>query len=134
MGREMAKELIFVYNADSGVMSAIKGYFHKVISPKTYDCNLCSLTYDMMGMKSEWKKTIEKTGMKTVFLHKDEFKNKYKMSVDLPAIFIRNNSSIKELISSKEINDITSLQKLIRILNRRLIMHVFYRQVKRRIV
>jgi len=114
------KEVIFVYNADSGPMLAIKDYFHKIISPKTYECNLCALTYSSLRMKSEWKKTIEKTDIKTKFLHKNEFKKIYKLSVEFPAIFIRHNTSIKELISSKEINKCTSLKELIILLEKNL--------------
>jgi len=116
----MTKELIFVYNADSGSILAIKDYFHKIISPKTYDCNLCALTYDMLGMKSVWKETIEKTGMKTTFMHKDELKEKYSLSYDLPVILVKDEDNIKTILAAQEINRITILNELIMKLNKKL--------------
>jgi hypothetical protein len=51
----MSDKLIFVYNADSGILNAIKDLIHKNVSPETYPCSLCAVTYDNLGMKREWK-------------------------------------------------------------------------------
>lgn len=37
--------LIFVYNAKSGLISAFGDMVHKIVSPATYPCSLCALTY-----------------------------------------------------------------------------------------
>ena len=39
------KELIFIYNAKSGFINELVDIPHKIISPETYDCNLCAITY-----------------------------------------------------------------------------------------
>lgn len=117
----LLKELIFVYNANSGKMNAMKDYFHKVISPKTYNCNLCSLTYDLLGMKSEWKKAIEKTGLKTVFLHKDELEDRYSVSYELPVILIKEGNNVKTILNALEIKQTRNLNELIRQLNNKLL-------------
>jgi hypothetical protein len=54
----MGKKVIFVYNADSGIFNSIEDYVHKIVSPSTYGCNLCGLTYGNMGMKNNWKQYI----------------------------------------------------------------------------
>ena len=116
--RKMENELIFVYNADSGIMNAVKDYFHKVISPKTYECSLCTLTYDILGMKSEWKKAIKETGIKTIFLHKDELAERYSLSFELPVVLLKKGDKIRVLISAEQMNKIRSLNELIEIVNK----------------
>ena len=37
-------ELIIIYNAKSGIGNAFIDWAHKIISTKTYDCNLSSIT------------------------------------------------------------------------------------------
>ncbi len=42
------KALIFVYNADSGLLNAINDGILKIVSPSTYQCSLCSLTFGVV--------------------------------------------------------------------------------------
>ncbi len=55
--------LIFVYNADSGLLNAVKDAIHKAISPSTYPCRLCGLTFGAVRMKSAWKEFIDGLGL-----------------------------------------------------------------------
>ena len=73
------QELIFVYNANSDLFSTVTDFAHKLLSPSTYNCNLCALTYGNFTIKQEWKSFIEELAIKTVFLHKDEFEKQYKI-------------------------------------------------------
>ena len=50
--------LLFVYNADSGKLNALKDAIHKVVKPSTYPCSLCTVTYGNLGMKRTWKTFI----------------------------------------------------------------------------
>jgi len=52
-------KLIFVYNADSGLLNAMKDWAHKIVSPETYPCSLCALTYDNLGMRRPWREFIK---------------------------------------------------------------------------
>ena len=52
---EPKKELFLIYNANSGFFNVIKDALQKSISPSTYSCNLCGLTYGTIRMKSKWK-------------------------------------------------------------------------------
>ena len=45
---------LFVYNADSGPLKALFDFGHKIVSPGTYPCSLCRLTYGPFGMRREW--------------------------------------------------------------------------------
>ena len=108
----MKDKLIFVYNANSDLYSAVTGFAHKILSPSTYQCNLCALTYGSISMKQEWKYFIESLPIETVFLYKDEFEKQYKIQAALPAIFVAVDGVIKEIITRTEIESCSSLQDL----------------------
>lgn len=112
-------ELVFVYNADSGIFSGIKDLVHKSVSPKTYECNLCGLTYGGISMKQDWKEFVENLPIKVAFLHKDEFIKKYPQlaSVSFPVVFKKEGKTLEEFISSDEINKQKSLEDLKKLIN-----------------
>ena len=108
------KSLLFVYNADTGLFSVVTDYAHKILSPKTYPCNLCALTYGNMGMNKKWKEFISALKVPIVFLHRDEFVKYHAVSdTQLPAAFVKKGESITMLITSGEINECTSVDALI---------------------
>jgi len=107
-------KIIFVYNADSGFVSSLLDIGHKVISPDTYSCNLCKMTYGVIGEREEWKKYRESSKNEMEFLHKDEFENKYKEKREYPIILKMNDSNeLDELISKEELNGMKSVSELI---------------------
>ncbi|MBI2028232.1 MAG: hypothetical protein HYT07_01350 [Candidatus Levybacteria bacterium] len=108
------KSLLFVYNADSSLFNQIGDLIHKTISPKTYQCNLCGLTYSGISMKSGWKDFINSLPIKAVFLHKDEFLKQYPnmQNTNFPIAFTKQNNNLVELISTQEINQAKSLEEL----------------------
>jgi hypothetical protein len=122
----LERELILVYNADSGVFNLIKDALHKTISPSTYLCNLCSLTFGMIGMKDEWKSFIDKLNIPYTFLHRDEFFKKLKRhphdlgEIKFPAIFLNKDGKIGLLINHNEINACQSLDDLMNLLSQKL--------------
>lgn len=105
-------KLIFVYNADSSLFSQLTDYAHKLISPSTYQCNLCALTYGNVGMKNQWKEFVKSLNVNSEFLHKDEFENKYNYSIDYPVV-LKYDSKISVLISADQLKKLRSLKKLI---------------------
>jgi hypothetical protein len=114
---------IFVYNADEDYFSQVTDYLHKIFRPKTYACNLCSLTHSNFGMRSEFKDFI-KSFDKLEFLHKDEFYRKFSdyKNDELPAVYIRNadENKLTILISRDEINKINNLDELITLIKTRI--------------
>ncbi len=44
--------LIFVYNANSDLFSTVTDFAHKILSPSTYQCQLCALTYGNFSKKA----------------------------------------------------------------------------------
>ena len=74
----MSKKLIFVYNANSGAVNSFLGTAHKIISPQTYDCKLCALTFGNFTENPIWKAFRETNDIEMIFLHKDEFSKQYR--------------------------------------------------------
>ena len=110
------RKFLFVYNADSGFFGAMSDYAHKIISPNTYSCNLCMITYSMMGMKKQWKEFLQELDHEIEFLHKDEFNKSYPDCChELPAVFIWMNDQPVEVLSAKKINTCRTVDDLIQL-------------------
>lgn len=122
----MERELILVYNADSGVFDIIKDALHKTFFPSTYQCNLCALTYGTFGMKSEWRAFIDKLELPYEFYHRDEFYQKLESHPDhlkdiqFPAIFLNRNGKIGLLIDHEAINKCRTLNELMTLISSKL--------------
>jgi len=115
--KEQKIKLIFVYNADSGLKNAIKDSAHKILSPKTYQCKLCDLTYGPFKEKRKWKAFRKNSSIEMQFLHADEFeklyKSKFRPSFTLPVILIENQYDLDILISHEGLDEIDSVDHLI---------------------
>ena len=82
------RQLLFVYNADSGLFNTMADIGHKIFSPDTYECALCALTHGYFSERQEWREFIEGLDCECSFLHRDEFLNRYPcLETDLPAVF-----------------------------------------------
>ena len=114
------KELIFIYNAKSGLVNELIDFAHKIISPETYGCNLFAITYGTFAMEKSWANYIQELPVKSVFTYKDKLIDRKLKKSKLPAVFIREGENLNELISAYEINNINDLEDLIRILDTRL--------------
>ncbi len=64
------EKLVFVYNADSGILSSVIDSARKLLSIN--GCPLCSLTHSLAGEKVEWKTCKESIGVPVEYLHRDE--------------------------------------------------------------
>ena len=115
----MAKpKIVFVYNADSGVFNLVSDIAHKIFSPATYACNLCAITHSNFGMRAEWKEYLESLANPLELLHADEFRHKYESEKKaLPAIFIEENGSLRQIASAAQINESKSIGDLKLLIN-----------------
>lgn len=106
-------KLIFVYNADSGLFNTVTDIAHKVLSPKTYSCNLCALTHGHFKIKQDWVSFLDEIDAELKFLHRDEFIKQYNHpDTELPAIFIEKNGELSLWIDQHSINQINTLNEL----------------------
>ena len=108
-------KLIFVYNADSGMVNTLMDIGHKAISPQTYQCNLCDLTFGLVRENKQWKKFRQESDTDMVFLHRDEFEEKYDQKFEYPVILKQDDErdELKVMMSQAELNQIKTLDGLI---------------------
>lgn len=102
--------LIFVYNANSDKLNTLIDYAHKVISPSTYNCDLCKLTHSNLGERKEWIDFRKELDVAIEFYHFNEFETKFNQSFNYPIILngdltiLLDNKAISKL---KNVNDLT---------------------------
>lgn len=108
-------ELIFIYNAKSGIGNAFIDWAHKIISPKTYDCNLCSITYNNLGKEIKWKEFLNNINAHSRFYYIDHLKELdfVDEKTELPCVFINEKDEFKLIINSHEMNSFDNVDKLI---------------------
>ena len=108
------KTLLFVYNADSGLFNTVADIAHKITSPDTYACDLCSLTHGYFTINKQWQQFLDSTDDEFVFLHRDEFRKQYPdVATPLPAIFIDTDEGLQALVSKAELGRLEDVQQLI---------------------
>jgi hypothetical protein len=113
--------ILFVYNADSGIFNTVTDIAHKIFSPATYSCNLCAITYGSFGIRTEWKEYLESLRADFEFLHRDELVEKYgRADVSLPAVLLKTEDTVQELIGTEEINRCKSLEDLKQLISAKL--------------
>lgn len=121
--KNIAMKLILVYNAKSGKINSILDSVHKIISPETYKCSLCKLTHDIFGEREEWIDYKKSSGLDFDFLHLDEFQEIFKnhaiKDVEYPLILKEEKGGLEVFISKSELEQYTSLQDLLLILNKK---------------
>ncbi len=64
------ERLVFVHNADSGILSSVIDSTRKLLSIN--GCALCSLTHSLAGERNEWTTCKETIGVPVEYLHRDE--------------------------------------------------------------
>jgi hypothetical protein len=120
-------KLLFVYNADSGAVNAVLDSMHKVLSPSTYNCKLCELTFGTFSENRAWKEFRENTAIEMRFLHRDEFRKEFRSKwlpkYDFPSVLIVNNEGLEIFISAEEFSTIASPEALIKLIQERLSLY-----------
>ncbi|WP_420628920.1 hypothetical protein [Candidatus Leptofilum sp.] len=108
----MNEKLVFVYNADSGLLNFILDAAHKIFSPSTYPCNLCALTYTLTGLP-RWKRFVKNLPWPAEFLHKDELAAQYSVAdAPLPAAFWWDGHTLQPWISAEEMEEFETLDEM----------------------
>jgi hypothetical protein len=113
--------IIFVYNADSGALSTVLDIGHKILSPDTYQCQLCSLTHSTFSMRKEWRDFVARIGIPVEFLHRDELARRYGLTeIPLPTILLKTSGGPEPWIDRVTITDCRTLDDLERLIEARL--------------
>lgn len=114
--------LIFIYNADGGAFNALGDMVHKIVSPATYPCSLCALTYGAVAMRGEWRRFLGRVGVPHLFLYRDEFRGDLdNRELALPAILLGGETDPPHvLVSAAELDALPDLTALIALVEARL--------------
>jgi hypothetical protein len=108
------ERLIFVYNADGGLLNALKDAWHKAVSPDTYQCSLCAVTYGAVSMRPKWKAYLRTLPFPAVFMHRDEWREAFPQSTeDLPAVFLQGGDELPRLlVPAAKVNGVETLDDM----------------------
>jgi hypothetical protein len=114
--------LFMVYNANGGILSALGDMVHKIVSPSTYPCSLCALTYGPFSMRREWRDYLSGLRHAKVFLYRDDLRSDPGMTgMALPAIlWAPGPGEPKVLVSAEELDVLPDLAALIALVEERL--------------
>ncbi|MEX0996394.1 MAG: GTPase [Flavobacteriaceae bacterium] len=116
-------KLLFIYNANSGKINGYLDALHKVVSPKTYACNLCDITYGVFRENKSWKKFKTSSKIPMEFLHLDEFKKQYASKFGskftFPIVLLENKGELELFISTEELNGLKNANELIDLIRER---------------
>lgn len=113
--------LLFVYNADGTLIGQLGDAVHKALSPSTYQCHLCRLTYGLVREKKQWRTFVDTLPLPTEFLHRDELGKRHPQCAGevLPALFVVDDEEAQVLIPAVELNGATDLADLCRLVTER---------------
>ncbi len=116
----MKPKLLFIYNANSGKMNGYIDAVHKIVSPKTYACNLCDITYGVFTENKAWKKFRTSSKISMEFLHLDEFKKQYASKFGskytFPIVLLENKGELELFIATEELNGLKNAEELIQLI------------------
>lgn len=116
-------KLIFIYNANSGKRNAVLDSMHKILSPSTFDCNLCDITFGVFNENSQWKEFRSTYPIEMEFLHKDEFEkdyaSKYRHRYTYPIVLGDVSGELQILVNTEELNKLTQAAELINLVEAR---------------
>jgi hypothetical protein len=110
----MKDRLVFVYNADSGFVNTVIDHLHKRLSPDTYACRLCQLTFEGFTMAPAWKAFLDSLDAETEFHHVDTFRKAYgALGEKAPVLFRRTDGGLVPILRASEFASLHSLDELI---------------------
>jgi hypothetical protein len=117
MKNAAAEKLVFIYNADSGLGNMLVDGAHKILSPSTYECSLCSLTFAAFTEKTAWKKFREEGAFEMEFLHKDEFNKKFASKFGhkftFPIVLAETKTGLEVVVNTEILNALENIDDLI---------------------
>ncbi len=98
------EKLVFVYNADSGILNSVIDSARKLLSIN--GCPLCSLTHSLAGEKREWRTCKESIGVPVEYLHRDELSPKTSAVIgdQLPCVLAEAGGETIVLLDSNVIS------------------------------
>lgn len=105
--------LLFVYNAESGLVNGMLDSIHKVVSPHTYECALCRITHGLVTMDRVWRTYLQSLPIETVFHHRRDFHAAYPAAdMPLPVVLLDRGGELTELLSAAQLGRLADVNAL----------------------
>ncbi len=116
------RRLVIVYNANAGIVAGVMDSVHKLVSPATYPCQLCAVTYGLTSMRREWRAFLDELGLETLFHHRPDFRAAFPAAADwpLPLVAVEQAGALTQLVSAADFAAIPDLPTLIGVVRARL--------------
>lgn len=118
----MSARLVLVYNAEAGIVAAMMDSIHKLVSPATYPCSLCAVTYGPLAMHRRWRDFLRMLPLPAEFYHRPDFRAAFPAAADtpLPLIGVARGGDLEVLLPADELDALADLDALMAALSRRL--------------
>ena len=115
-------ELLIVYNADGGILSALLDTLQAVTSPSNNDCPLNELTCGASAASDGWRQFLDALPHLKTTLYRDQFFVRYPdIPIALPAILLAEEGRAPAvLVGRDQISQITTGRELARLVESRL--------------
>ncbi|NER18283.1 GTPase [Spongiivirga citrea] len=117
------EKIILVYNAKSGFIHGLFDAGHKLLSPQTYQCSLCSLTHGAFKERGVWRQFRESSSIEFEFLHIDEFEEEYEQLEDkfsYPIVAAESEGYFSVLLNDEQLRSLKNVDELINALKKRI--------------
>ena len=107
-------KLHFVYNAEGGLLNGFLDSIHKAVSPQSYECSLCAITYGLVAMRPEWREWLRGAEIEAVFHHRADFRAAWPgIDVALPAILAERGGALAEIVGAAQLAQFKDVGELI---------------------
>ena len=110
----------FIYNANDDFFSTVGDFFHKSFSPKTYNCDLCQLTYGAFNKKKKWKNFLSSLEYNYTFIYKNQDNDLLNNIHSFPVIILEKEDKSIILLSTTDLEQCKNLDDLINKINKEL--------------
>ncbi|TKD50102.1 hypothetical protein [Sphingomonas baiyangensis] len=115
-----AARLMFVYNADDGLAAALLDAAHKLVSPATYPCSLCAVTYGAVAMRRDWRAFLRRLAAPPRFYHRQKFERDHPdVAEPLPLVLIEREAHVSTLIDARTLASIRDVPALVAMIESR---------------
>ena len=111
----MSATLLIVYNAEEGLFAALGDAVHKAVSPDTYPCSLCAVSYGAVRMRPEWRAHLKALPYEVRFHHRPDFRRAYPGLADLPlpAILLDDGEGPRVLLDAAALDGVRGVDGLV---------------------
>ncbi len=102
------KQLIFIYNADSGLLADAAGAFRKATTGSSL-CSLCNITHGVISEKKSWAEFESRLSPDPIYFHRNDIPEDVaeflrEGNFNLPCILTREGDVFEHIIGSSDLD------------------------------